>query len=249
MGRLEDATPSLVKAETLKEPRSEGKTRQGRRNRLSLWWVWPILFLQLVVIAGIVWVFTQAGSRIGSLDQKAQMLTDETTALKREIQQLRQYMASKSNEDIIFLKIMVTKPDVNPDLARQIAQNVSRYCALYGHDPDLVLSIIAVESHFNPRAVSNKGAVGLMQVMPQWKRVLGIADDLKDPEASIKYGLQILGFYLEMYKDRKMALTAYNRGPGPVDMALMRGESPLNGYVPRVMKTYQHLKSMNVGRL
>jgi soluble lytic murein transglycosylase-like protein len=249
MGRLEDATPSLVKAETLKESRSEGKTRPSRKSRLSTWWVWPILFLQMVVIAGIVWVFTQAGSRIGSLDQKAQMLTDETTALKREIQQLRQYMASKSNEDIIFLKIMVTKPDVNPDLARQIAQNVSRYCALYGQDPDLVLSIIAVESHFNPRAVSNKGAIGLMQVMPQWKRVLGITDDLKDPEASIKYGLQILGFYLEMYKDRKMALTAYNRGPGPVDMALMKGQSPLNGYVPRVMKTYQHLKSMNVGRL
>jgi soluble lytic murein transglycosylase-like protein len=249
MGRLEDATPSLVKAETLKESRSEGKTRPSRKSRLSTWWVWPILFLQMVVIAGIVWVFTQAGSRIGSLDQKAQMLTDETTALKREIQQLRQYMASKSNEDIIFLKIMVTKPDVNPDLAKQIAQNVSYYCALYGQDPDLVLSIIAVESHFNPRAVSNKGAIGLMQVMPQWKRVLGITDDLKDPEASIKYGLQILGFYLEMYKDRKMALTAYNRGPGPVDMALMKGQSPLNGYVPRVMKTYQHLKSMNVGRL
>jgi soluble lytic murein transglycosylase-like protein len=249
MGPREDATPSLVTAETLKEAKSEGKPRPRPRNRRSQWWVWPTLALQVVVIAGIVWIFTQAGARIDGLDQKAQMLTGETLGLKREIQQLRQYLASKSNEDIIFLKIMVTKPDVNPDLAKEIAINVSRYCALYGHDPDLVLSIIAVESHFNPRAVSNKGALGLMQVMPQWKRVLGITDDLKDPEASIKYGLQILGFYLEMYKDRKMALTAYNRGPGPVDMALMKGQSPLNGYVPRVMKTYKHLKSMNVGRL
>jgi|GEM_PF-1511037 len=249
MGRREDATPSLVTAETLKESKSEEKPRPKQKNRQSQWWVWPTLALQLIVIGGILWIFTQAGSRIDSLDQKAQMLTGETIGLKREIQQLRQYMASKSNEDIIFLKIMVTKPELNPDLAREIAQNVSRYCALYGHDPDLVLSIIAVESHFNPRAVSNKGALGLMQVMPQWKRVLGITEDLKDPETSIKYGLQILGFYLEMYKDRKMALTAYNRGPGPVDMALMKGQSPLNGYVPRVMKTYQHLKSMNVGRL
>jgi soluble lytic murein transglycosylase-like protein len=186
---------------------------------------------------------------VGALDQKAQVLAGETTALKREIQQLRQYLASKSNEDIIFLKVMVTKPDVDPNLAKEIALNVSRYCALYGQDPDLVLSIIAVESHFNPRAVSNKGAIGLMQVMPQWKRVLGITDDLNDPETSIKYGLQILGFYLEMYKDRQMALTAYNRGPGPVDMALMKGKDPLNGYVPRVMKTFKHLKSMNVGHL
>lgn len=249
MGRLEDATPSLVTTETLKGAKPEVKARPRQGNRRSQWWIWPILVLQVIVIAGIVWIFTQAGPQIGALDQKAQVLAGETSALKREIQQLRQYMASKSNEDIIFLKIMVTKPEVNPDLAKQIAQNVSRYCALYGQDPDLVLSIIAVESHFNPRAVSNKGALGLMQVMPQWKRVLGITEDLKDPEASIKYGLQILGFYLEMYKDRKMALTAYNRGPGPVDMALMRGQSPLNGYVPRVMKTYKHLKSMNVGRL
>lgn len=249
MGRLEDATPSLVTAETLKGAKSEEKPRPKPKNRRSQWWVWPTLALQVIVIAGIVWIFTQAGARIDGLDQKAQMLTGETIGLKREIQQLRQYMASKSNEDIIFLKIMVTKPDVNPDLAKQIAQAVSYYCALYGQDPDLVLSIIAVESHFNPRAVSNKGALGLMQVMPQWKRVLGITEDLKDPETSIKYGLQILGFYLEMYKDRKMALTAYNRGPGPVDMALMKGQSPLNSYVPRVMKTYRHLKSMNVGRL
>lgn len=45
-----------------------------------------------------------------------------------------------------------------------------------------------------------------------------------------------------------MALTAYNRGPGPVDMALMKGQDPTNSYVPRVMRTYEHLKSMNVGR-
>jgi soluble lytic murein transglycosylase-like protein len=249
MGRLEDATPSLVTAETLKEAKAEVKLKPKREARQSRWWVWPLLCLQLVVIAGIVWVFTQAGTRVGALDQKAQVLAGETTALKREIQQLRQYLASKSNEDIIFLKVMVTKPDVDPNLAKEIALNVSRYCALYGQDPDLVLSIIAVESHFNPRAVSNKGAIGLMQVMPQWKRVLGITDDLNDPETSIKYGLQILGFYLEMYKDRQMALTAYNRGPGPVDMALMKGKDPLNGYVPRVMKTFKHLKSMNVGHL
>jgi soluble lytic murein transglycosylase-like protein len=90
------------------------------------------------------------------------------------------------------------------------------------------------------------GAIGLMQVMPQWEKVLGIQGSLKDPEISIKYGLQVLGFYMEMYKDLEMALTAYNRGPGPVDMALMRGRDPKNQYAPRVLKVYERLKKLSL---
>src|SRR5207237_2637566 len=87
--------------------------------------------------------------------------------------------------------------------------------------------------------LSPVGAVGLMQVMPQWEKVLGISGSLKDPEVAIKYGLEVFGFYMEMYKDIEMALTAYNRGPGPVDVALMRGKDPKNLYAPKVMKVYE----------
>ena len=103
-----------------------------------------------------------------------------------------------------------------------------------------------VESRFNPNAVSSAGAVGLMQVMPQWEKVLGISGSLKDPEVSIKYGLEIFGFYMEMYKDIEMALTAYNRGPGPVDVALMRGKDPKNTYAPTVLKVYGRLKGLSL---
>src|SRR5207237_4326912 len=127
--------------------------------------------------------------------------------------ELRQYIASSSAEQVVFLKILVLKPDVEVTLARRIAQHAQKYAALYKRDPDLVLAIIAEESRFNPDAVSPVGAIGLMQVMPQWEKVLGIQGSLKDPEVSIKYGLQVFGFYMEMYKDIEMALTAYNRGP------------------------------------
>ena len=112
----------------------------------------------------------------------------------------------------------------------------------------MVLAIMAIESRFDPNSVSNKGALGLMQVMPQWSKVLGIQDDLKDPKTNIKYGMQILGFYQQMYKDLEMALTAYNRGPGPVDMALMRGKDYRNNYAAKVLKKYKMLKSMELKR-
>lgn len=182
---------------------------------------------------------TELTARIGDLGE-------QSTAIKAEGTELRQYLASNSAEQVIFLKILVMKPDVDLTLARNIARHAHRYAALYKRDPDLVLAIIAEESRFNPNAVSPVGAVGLMQVMPQWEKVLGISGSLKDPEVSIKYGLQVLGFYMEMYKDIDMALTAYNRGPGPVDKALMHGKDPKNGYAPQVLKVYERLKNLSI---
>ncbi|MBW1870832.1 MAG: lytic transglycosylase domain-containing protein [Deltaproteobacteria bacterium] len=186
--------------------------------------------------------------RLQAEADRTKQLTVQTAALNAEINDLHQYLASQANQDVLFLKIMVTKPELDRELARKIARLTSKYATIYRQDPDLVLAIIAIESNFNPKAVSSKGALGLMQVMPQWKTVLGITDDLTDPETSIRYGLQILGFYKQMYKKMDMALTAYNRGPGPVDMALMRGENPQNSYAPRVLKKYNLLKSMKVGK-
>jgi soluble lytic murein transglycosylase-like protein len=181
--------------------------------------------------------------------EKVAALDEESRAIRAESTELRQYLASNSAEQVIFLKMLVLKPDLDMTLGHNIARHVHRYAALYKRDPDLVLSIIAEESGFNPNAVSNVGAVGLMQVMPQWEKVLGIQGSLKDPEVSIKYGLQVLGFYMEMYKDIEMALTAYNRGPGPVDMALMHGKDPKNKYAPQVLKVYEKLKKLGLASL
>src|SRR4051812_7459382 len=183
----------------------------------------------------------QAGDIGGKVGELAEM----STAIKAEGTELRQYVASSSAEQVIFLKILILKPDIDLPLARAIAKHAHHYGELYKRDPDLVLAIIAEESRFNPNAVSPVGAIGLMQVMPQWEKVLGISGSLKDPEVSIKYGLEILGFYMEMYKDIELALTAYNRGPGPVDVAMMRGKDPKNRYAPEVLKVYERLKKLS----
>lgn len=173
-------------------------------------------------------------------------LNEQARAIKFEGADLRQYIASSSAEQVVFLKILVLKPDIDATLAHTIARHTQHYAALYKRDPDLVLAIITEESRFDPNATSPVGALGLMQVMPQWEKVLGISGSLKDPEVSIKYGLQVLGFYIEMYKDLEMALTAYNRGPGPVDLALMRGKDPKNHYAPQVLKVYDRLKRLGI---
>ena len=81
--------------------------------------------------------------------------------------------------------------------------------------PELVLAVIAVESRFDHFAISTVGAVGLMQVMPFWKKELGsTSDNLLQIETNVRYGCAILRHYIDRYKTLDRALGAYNGSLG-----------------------------------
>lgn len=79
-------------------------------------------------------------------------------------------------------------------------------------DPQLVLSLITIESKFNQYAVSSQGAMGLMQVMPFWQRAIGNPDqNLFDVNTNIRYGCSILAYYIwQQHGNLIKALARYN---------------------------------------
>jgi soluble lytic murein transglycosylase-like protein len=98
----------------------------------------------------------------------------------------------------------------------RISQLVDQTARAHDVDPLLVHSIIQVESNYNPNAVSPKGAEGLMQLMPPTARMLGVGNSF-DPGENIEAGVKYLKQLQDLYKDDRLALAAYNAGPGSVE--------------------------------
>jgi len=99
------------------------------------------------------------------------------------------------------------------------AEAIARWVYVYGKrfnlSPELILGVIAVESRFDHFAVSNVGAIGLMQVMPFWKDELGSPNDnLLQIKTNVRYGCAVLRHYLDRYKTLNRALGAYNGSLG-----------------------------------
>jgi soluble lytic murein transglycosylase-like protein len=116
---------------------------------------------------------------------------------------------------------------------------VDRVASRYGVDPDLVHAVIAVESAYDPYAVSSKGAVGLMQLLPETAAELGI-HQLTDAHDNVVGGVRYLRRLLDRYSGNlTLALAAYNAGPGAVDRH--RGVPPYpetRAYVRKVTGLY-----------
>jgi soluble lytic murein transglycosylase-like protein len=114
----------------------------------------------------------------------------------------------------------------------------------YRLDPDLVNSVIKAESGFNVRAVSPKGAQGLMQLMPNTASQLGVPNAF-DPQANIEGGTKYLRELMERYNfDLVKALAAYNAGPQRVEQ--FGGVPPYyetRAYVARIVRDFNKKKA------
>jgi soluble lytic murein transglycosylase len=116
---------------------------------------------------------------------------------------------------------MIIWPDnssqsIKVDLTINFDDYIRQACGTYDVDENLIRAMIKVESNYDPTALSKKGAQGLMQLMPQTAQAMRLIDPWH-PRDNIFAGVAYFRALLDKYNDEKLALAAYNAGPGAVD--------------------------------
>lgn len=140
----------------------------------------------------------------------------------------------------VFISVPVVEVSREPfgDIIREAAKR-------YNVDADLITSVIAAESNFDPKAISRKDARGLMQLLPSTAARLGVKN-IFDPQENIDAGTRYLSQLLQLYKnDLALTLAAYNAGPERVQQ-YGRHVPPFAetvSYVRRVKQTYSQRKN------
>lgn len=154
--------------------------------------------------------------------------------------------------DLKVVKILSqAATDLDERTRSEVAQTVSDMAVKYGIDPILILAVMKVESTFNPKAISNAKAYGLMQVrsivvkdvapemgiLPQDQGRL-LASHTFNIEVGVHYLSKLL---IKFQGDVKKALMAYNAGPTSVERNYKGRSVPEGGYQGRVLKAYRDL--------
>ncbi|MEE8412320.1 MAG: lytic transglycosylase domain-containing protein, partial [Acidobacteriota bacterium] len=135
-------------------------------------------------------------------------------------------------------------PEAWSSLAGPYAEMIRRAAQRHGLDPILLAAVAEIESGFDPRAVSHKGAAGLLQLMPETARRFGVTDSF-DPGQNVEGGARYLRWLLTRFSgDEQLALAGYNAGEGAVDR--YQGIPPFpetERYVVRVLGRVETLRA------
>jgi soluble lytic murein transglycosylase-like protein len=113
------------------------------------------------------------------------------------------------------LEVSLTPTAVTSSPKQDVRALIADAARKHDVDPMLVESMVQVESNYDPRAVSHKGAMGLMQLIPATARRFGVVNPF-DAQQNIEGGVRYLKYLQQLYRDDRLALAAYNAGEGAV---------------------------------
>ncbi|MEW6681974.1 MAG: lytic transglycosylase domain-containing protein [Nitrospirota bacterium] len=141
-------------------------------------------------------------------------------------------------------------PELDGSKRRRLGMLLTDLSSHYGYDPALIVAVIMTESSFDPTSRSHRGAVGLMQLLPNTAESLAEETHrpwfgehaLLDPTFNISLGVRYLAKLHKRFGSLEIALAAYNYGPSRVDEMLRRGSPVPMDYTQRVLAHYEQVR-------
>ena len=198
-------SPILKKQKEMTAMRKTGEPLGWRKKTFAA--VSFVFFTAILIVP--FWL-----ARFGSVDEASAVARVEEPAMFAGAQ-----FFLKSDDAVSGFRWGSLVAAMNPGLsameADEIGRAILRYSGIYGLPPNLIVAIIRVESGGNLFAVSPRGAQGLMQVMPFWKKELGIEGTLFDVDNNIRAGSHILAENISRW-GYKEGIVRYYRGNMPV---------------------------------
>ena len=157
------------------------------------------------------------------------------TAGKGILSKIRQIPSETGEHGVpVAEKILEKKEEAQTVDEHGFKSLIQKAAKAFGVDSDLIKGVIQAESSFNPNAVSSKGAMGLMQLMPETANELGVNDPL-DPTENVMGGTRYLKKLLDRYEgNTPLALAAYNWGMGNLDTRPGQMPEETRNYVAKI---------------
>jgi hypothetical protein len=164
--------------------------------------------------------------------------TESMKAARSAAAEVNQYYGHESTQSA-NAKILAANSHGHQATADEVDQSIVMAAARHNVDPNLVRAVVKVESNFNSNAVSHKGAMGLMQLMPKTARELKVKNPF-DPQQNVDAGVRHLKYLLDNYNgDVNLTLAAYNAGEGAVRRSAgVPHYSETQNYVKRITNLY-----------
>jgi soluble lytic murein transglycosylase-like protein len=216
--------PLLDAAVDLREQLRDARRRRGPAVGAA------IVAVGVVISLNAAWVLGSVRPRLAGAELAAAEAQRAERDALGEAALLRMH-----NEDLRQIVDFSGRYGVPADLARAI----HTIALSEDLDPDMAFRLVEAESSFRQNAVSEAGAIGYTQILPstaQWLDPRVDEADLYERDVNLRFGFRYLRLLLEENAgDMRLALLAYNRGPGTVRAIVANGGDPANGYATRVM--------------
>jgi hypothetical protein len=215
------------------------KSRQNMKNLIKIKYILPVLLIAfLLPLSNGIGDPYSVSLKMDSSDKDRPEEVKEVICDYRHFQDqdlLSAMMMDHLHKHLIFI------PESELET---IISSVLDCSNRYDMNPELIFSVIHTESTFNSSAISNKGAIGLMQLMPSTAESIAQElniewsgeDMLYDPAINIELGTYYLHFLINNFNDMDAALSAYNIGPTRISKAIKKGFNPKSRFAAIVKK-------------